>query len=49
MNKNMYINIELKDSERKDYYKFVINGVNLGEWEKSELRYLIEKIDNKII
>lgn len=45
----MYINIELKDSERKDYYKFVINGVNLGEWEKSELRYLIEKIDNKII
>jgi len=45
----MYINIELKDTERKDYYKLVINGVNLGEWEKSELRYLIEKIDNKII
>lgn len=45
----MYINIEIKDTERKDYYKFVINGVNLGEWEKSELRYLIEKIDNKII
>ncbi len=44
----MYINIELKDAERKDYYKFLINGVNLGEWERSELRYLIEVIDNKI-
>ena len=44
----MYINIEVKDSERKDYYKFLINGVNLGEWERSELRYLIEVVDNKI-
>ena len=44
----MYINIELKSTERKDYYKFVINGVKLGEWERSELRYLIETIDNKI-
>jgi hypothetical protein len=44
----MYINIELKETERKDYYKFLINGVNLGEWERSELRYLIEVVDNKI-
>ena len=44
----MYINIELKNSERKDYYKFLINGVNLGEWERSDLRHLIEVIDNKI-
>jgi hypothetical protein len=44
----MYINIEVKDSERKDYYKFLINGVNLGEWERSDLRHLIEVIDNKI-
>tara|TARA_R100001198_G_scaffold14860_1_gene7077 strand:- start:1043 stop:1177 length:135 start_codon:yes stop_codon:yes gene_type:complete len=44
----MYINIEVKDTERKDYYKFLINGVNLGEWERSELRYLIEVVDNKI-
>jgi hypothetical protein len=44
----MYINIEVKDTERKDYYKFLINGVNLGEWERSDLRYLIEVIDNKI-
>ena len=32
----MYINIELN------------NGVKLGEWERSELRHLIETIDNKI-
>ena len=44
----MYINIELKETERKDYYKFLINGVNLGEWERSDLRHLIEVIDNKI-
>ncbi len=44
----MYINIELKNTDKKDYYKFLINGVNLGEWERSELRHLIEVIDNKI-
>lgn len=44
----MYINIELKKAERKDYFKFLINGVNLGEWERSELRHLIETIDNKL-
>ena len=43
----MYINIEIKKAERKDYYKFSINGVKL-EWERSELRQLIEVIDNKI-
>ncbi len=44
----MYINIELKKTEKKDYFNLSINGVKLGEWEQSELRYLIEKIDNKI-
>ena len=44
----MYVNIEVRDTERKDYYKFLINGVNLGEWERSELRHSIETIDNKI-
>jgi len=44
----MYINIEIKKAERKDYYKFSINGVKLGEWERSELRYLIGVIDSKI-
>jgi hypothetical protein len=44
----MYINIEIKKAERKDYYIFNINGVKLGEWERSELRHLIQTIDNKI-
>lgn len=44
----MYINIELKKTDRKDFYKLLINGVNLGEWEQGQLRYLIEKIDSKI-
>lgn len=33
---------------RKDYYLLIINDVNLGEFEKSELRNIIEKIDNEI-
>ena len=44
----MYINIELKPTEKKDYYKFEINGLYYGVWERSELRHLIEVIDNKI-
>ena len=44
----MYINIEVKKTDRKDYFKFNINGVKLGEWERSGLRHLIEVIDNKI-
>jgi len=34
----MYINIELKNTDKKDYYKFLIKEVNLGEWERSEQR-----------
>ena len=34
---------------REDYYLLVINEVNLGEFEKSELRYILGIIDNNII
>jgi hypothetical protein len=44
----MYLNIELKKSERKDFYHFNINGMKMGEWEKGDLRHLIEVIDNEI-
>ena len=44
----MYLNIELKKSERKDFYYFNINGMKMGEWEKGDLRHLIEVIDNEI-
>jgi hypothetical protein len=44
----MYIKIDIIDTENKDHYKLSINGVKLGEWERSDLRHLIEVIDNKI-
>jgi hypothetical protein len=44
----MYVNIEVKESEQKDHFHFSINGLKLGEWERSDLRHLIEVIDNKI-
>jgi hypothetical protein len=33
---------------RKDYRLLIIDGINLGEKETSELRYIIEVIDNSI-
>lgn len=33
---------------KKDHYVLIINDVNLGEFERSELRNIIEKIDNVI-
>ena len=44
----MYINIEIRKADQKDYFKFLINGLDLGTWERSDLRHLIETIDNKI-
>jgi len=33
---------------KEDYFMLIIKGINLGEFEKSELREIIEKIDNEI-
>ena len=33
---------------RKDYYTLIINGKDLGEFERSELRSIIGIIDNAI-
>ena len=33
---------------RKDYYLLIINDISLGEFERSELRNIIEVIDNAI-
>ena len=41
------MDIEITDS-RKDHYYLTINKIKLGEFERSERRYLIEKIDNQI-
>jgi len=30
---------------RKDHYRININGVNLGEWELSQIRHFIQVLD----
>ena len=42
------MNIEIKESSKKDHYHLTINNMYLGELERSDLRHLIETIDNKI-
>lgn len=39
---------EIKKTDKKDHYNLSINGVVLGEWERSQLRQLIETLDNAI-
>jgi len=39
---------KIEESEEKDYYILTVSGVNLGRFERSELRYLIETLDNAI-
>jgi hypothetical protein len=41
------MDIEITDS-KKDHYYLTINKIKLGEFERSDLRHLIEKIDNQI-
>ena len=33
---------------RKDFYLLLINDISLGEFERSQLRHIIETIDNAI-
>ena len=33
---------------RKDYYLLIVNDISLGEFEKSQLRHILETIDNAI-
>ena len=33
---------------RKDYYLLIIDDKSLGEFEKSQLRHILEVIDNAI-
>lgn len=40
--------IEINQAEEKDHHNLAINGVKLGKWELSQLRHLIETIDNAI-
>jgi len=44
----MQNNIQITENDAKDYYDLNINGVVLGAWERSDLRHLIQEIDNII-
>ena len=44
----MNIKAELKQTDKPDHYKMYINGVDLGEWERSQVRQLIGDFDNQI-
>jgi len=44
----MQNNIQISENDAKDYYDLNINGVVLGTWERSDLRHLIQEIDNII-
>lgn len=32
----------------KDRYRVQLWGVDMGEWEKSDIRHLIQKLDNAV-
>jgi len=41
--------IQLKKTDKKDYYKLFLNGVDVtGEQEKSVFRHILQTIDNGI-
>ena len=44
----MYNKVTITENDANDYYDLSINGVILGTWERSDLRHLIEVIDNAI-
>ena len=40
---------ELRETDKKDHYRFFINGVDVtGEQERSTFRHIIQVIDNSI-
>ena len=42
-------NFELRTTEKKDHYRFFINGVDVtGEQERSTFRHILQVIDNGI-
>jgi len=39
---------KIEEAKEKDHYILTVSGVNLGRFERSQLRHLIETIDNTI-
>ena len=44
----MNITTDLRKTKHDDYFELSINGVKLGTWEQSQVRQLIEDLDNLI-
>lgn len=42
------IDVKIKETANKDYYKLTINGFLMGVFERSDIRYMIEQLDNAI-
>ena len=40
--------IDIKHADEKSHYHININGVDMGKWETSQVRHLIETLDNFI-
>ncbi len=40
--------IKIKETKNKDHYKLTINGFLMGVFERSDIRYMIEQLDNAI-
>ena len=45
--KDFISKVKLKPT-KKDHFKLSLNGIEIAEYERSELRYIIQQIDNKI-
>tara|TARA_R110000744_G_scaffold165355_2_gene282495 strand:+ start:2011 stop:2145 length:135 start_codon:yes stop_codon:yes gene_type:complete len=42
-------NFELRPTDKKDHFKFLINGVDVtGEQERSVFRHMMQIIDNSL-
>ncbi len=42
------MDVKIKETANKDYYKLTINGFLMGVFERSDIRYMIEQLDNAI-
>ena len=42
------IDVKIKETGNKDWYKLTINGFLMGVFERSDFRHMLEKIDGAI-
>jgi hypothetical protein len=44
----MNITTSVKPTEKKDHFQIHLNGLDLGVWERSQVRQFIQDLDNAI-